>query len=232
MAENSISIVIISDRIIYRKSQENNFDALSQEDLQLLYSTLLLNLINNFEQRDFNSDFFVFINENDIDDIQNEIVAFNLSRHEIFTYKINDGFSLVFDKIKNARQSIIVYADVMGFGIASVREFLKLLNSDDNTIVIGTSVNQSICVLGFNHQTDDLQLAIQNSERNYSKLLSLLKAEDHFIHTINGFIRVNDIESFKELYNNLSHKKSIEYCSQEMHEKFTHLFVEYKDLLK
>ncbi len=120
----------------------------------------------------------------------------------------------------------------MGVSLSSVNEILNLLSTDENTIVIGTSGNSSVCLIGFNHHTENLLKAIQYSERDYSKLLALLKTEEHFIHTLNGFVRVYDIHSFKELYDDLSQKKSIEYCSQEMHEKFTHLFVEYKDLLK
>lgn len=232
MAESSITIVIFSDKIIFDENCQTNFERFSSADTQLLFSTLLLNLLYNFEQRETISDLIVYLSGNDFEQLQHQLLQNNLSNHKIFTYQSENDFNFIFEKIKTSKQSILVYADVMGFGQASVREILKLLNSDENTIVIGTSANQSLCVIGFNHFTNNLQKAILYSERDYPKLLSLLKTEEHFIHTFNGFVRVNDINSFRELYNDLSQKKSIEYCSQEMHEKFTHLFVEYKDLLK
>ena len=44
--------------------------------------------------------------------------------------------------------------------------------------------------------------------------------------------KFSDIQDFKTLYKELSKKESLIYCSQNMHEKFTHLFIEYKELLK
>ena len=64
------------------------------------------------------------------------------------------------------------------------------------------------------------------------KFLSYNKSCDYFVNTLSDVISVIDVNDFKKLYTELSLKKSNEYCSQQMHERFTHLFVEYKDLLK
>ena len=64
------------------------------------------------------------------------------------------------------------------------------------------------------------------------KFLSYNKSCEYFVNTLTDVIAVSNINDFKKLYIDLSQKKSNEYCSQQMHERFTHLFVEYKDLLK
>ena len=230
MAENLISIVIISDRVIFNENKLEVFENFSVDDTKLLFGTLLLNLLENFNATDSSYEIMAHLDEEDKDYLSTEAEKFN--NHKIYFYQNSPNASLLFDKIKDSKHTIILFADIMGLSNTTIKEILNLLNSDENIIVIGISQESSLCFIGFNHQTENLQNAIQNSERDYSKFLSLLKTEEHFIHTLNGFIRVNSKSSFRELYIDLSQKKSIEYCSQEMHEKFTHLFVEYKDLLQ
>jgi hypothetical protein len=232
MAENLISIVILSDRIIFNENKLKVFENFSVDDTKLLFGTLLFNLLENFSTIDHSYELSTYLDEEDKNYLSAEAEKFHFNTHKIYYYQNNLNASFLFDKIKNHKHTIILFADIMGISNSSIKEILNLLNSDENIIVIGISKESSLCFIGFNHQTENLQNAIQNSGRDYSKFLSMLKTEEHFIHTLNGFIRVYDISSFRELYTNLSQKKSIEYCSQEMHEKFTHLFVEYKDLLQ
>lgn len=229
MAENLISIVILSDRVIFNENKLEVFENFSVDDTKLLFGTLFLNLLENFNTTDSSYEMLVYLDEEDKDYLLTEAEKFN---NKIYFYQNNPNASFLFDKIKDHKHTIILFADIMGISNSLIKEVLSLLNSDESIIVIGISQESSLCLIGFNHQTENLQNAIQNSGRDYSKFLSLLKTEEHFIHTLNGYIRVNSKSSFRELYNDLSQKKSIEYCSQEMHEKFTHLFVEYKDLLQ
>lgn len=232
MAEHTISLVVISDKIIFNENYFSSFENFTIEDTKLLFGTLFLNLIENLSNRQPESDLIIYAEKNDIDSIQTTLGELQTKKYELFFYNSAPELTFLFNKTISYRNIIIVYADVMGVSNSLIDEILNLLNTDENTIVIGTSKNSSVCLVGFNHQTESLLKAIQFSERDYSKLLALLKTEEHFIHTLNGLVRVHDVHSFKELYDDLSQKKSIEYCSQEMHEKFTHLFVEYKDLLK
>ncbi len=232
MADSSSSLVIISDRIIFNENYFTQFESFAPEDTKLLFTALFLNLIDNLMSDSSTSDLIIYSDENDSNSIKRALQQFQTEKIELFSYKNEPDLRSFSNRTNLYKHKILIYADVMGVSQSSINEILKLLSTDENTIVIGTSKNSSICLVGFNHQTDDLLNAIQYSKRDYSKLLSLLKTEEYFIHTLSGFVRVKDISSFKELYDDLSHKKSIEYCSQEMHEKFTHLFVEYKDLLK
>jgi hypothetical protein len=67
---------------------------------------------------------------------------------------------------------------------------------------------------------------------DYENFLSGIETEKFFIHIINGHFRVNNFSNFKLLYKKLSTKESLEYCNQEIHEKFTNLFIEYRDYIK
>ncbi len=87
-------------------------------------------------------------------------------------------------------------------------------------------------VFGFNSYSDDLIKYFSDSDFYMDKFLSYNKSCEYFVNTVNEVLAINNIEDFKILYTELSFKSSWDYCSQQMHERFTHLFVEYKDLLK
>jgi len=65
----------------------------------------------------------------------------------------------------------------------------------------------------------------------YDKFLLEAGKSDLFLNTLNGFQLIENFSEFKYLYIELSKKESLSYCSQQMHERFTNLFIEYKDLL-
>lgn len=232
MADNLIPIVVISDRVIFNEEKLSQFENFTIEDTKLLFSSLLFNIIENFNSDNVSFELIAYLTKEDEQQFSDEAEKLNFKNLNTFFYEKFPDVVLLLDKLKNKKQAIIIYADVMGVSANSIKEVLNLLNSDDNTVVIGISKDSTVCFVGSNHINENLNNAINNSQRDYAKLLSLLKAEEHFIHTLNGFLRVHNKTTFKELYNDLSQKKSIEYCSQEMHEKFTHLFVEYKDLLQ
>lgn len=232
MAEQSLSITLISDRVIFNESEFIPFESLSVEDTRLLFTTLLENNLKNFLTSNLGFDLFLLLDEFDKEGFLNETDYGNYDKMKVLFYKKIGKYEFLFEKLKNYKYNIIVFADVMGISENSVKDINNLLMAMDNNLVIGNSRKNEICLFGFNHLTSNLSEAVLKSERNYTSFLSLIKTEEYFIHSVNDFIRVNDISSFKELYDDLSQKKSIEYCSQEMHEKFTHLFVEYKDLLK
>jgi len=53
----------------------------------------------------------------------------------------------------------------------------------------------------------------------------------HFF-VLNNFLKIESLKDFKELYSVLSDKKSENFCTGGIHESFTNLFIEYKDLLQ
>ena len=86
--------------------------------------------------------------------------------------------------------------------------------------------------MGFNTFNHELFDEIDWNNFNYDNFLLYTSKHEHFLHVIDNFLVIRNIEDFKDLYKELSKKESLAYCSQIMHEKFTQLFIEYKDLLK
>jgi hypothetical protein len=67
--------------------------------------------------------------------------------------------------------------------------------------------------------------------QNYISVLNHLTNRDILIHTLDGYLSIDDFEDIKKLYIELSKKESLSYCSPTLHERFNDLFIEYKDLL-
>ena len=67
---------------------------------------------------------------------------------------------------------------------------------------------------------------------SYDDFLIEAGKNEYYINIFQGFQLIEDSADFKNLYIELSKKGSLSYCSEIMHERFTSLFIEYKNLLK
>ncbi len=137
-----------------------------------------------------------------------------------------------FEHLNKFSNFFLIYTDSIGLSPFDIKNTGKLILSDDISLVISKSENDEICFIAFNNFDNNLIDLMLQTELSYDNFLSKVKSEKFFIHTISGHFRVNNFTNFKQLYNKLSQKESLEYCSQEMHEKFTNLFIEYRDYLK
>ena len=129
------------------------------------------------------------------------------------------------------KNNLIIFSDVIDIRSIDIDKYFNLLSMDDKSLVIATSTDRRIKVFGFNSYSDDLLKNISDSDFNMDKFLIYNKSCAYFVNTLNQVLAISNIDDFKKLYSELSQKSSWDYCSQQMHERFTHLFVEYKDLL-
>jgi len=134
-----------------------------------------------------------------------------------------------FNKYHN---NLIIFSDAICITSNDINQAMNLLSIEDEAVVIGKTSTGSVAFLGFNTYNSDFFREIDWKNFTYDNFLLYASKHEHFLHVINNFLAVKTIEDFKTLYKELSKKESLAYCSQNMHEKFTHLFIEYKDLLK
>lgn len=230
---NNNAAYIIPNSSIQNPNALKIFENFTVDDSKFLKSTLYLNLIDNFLISDSKTDFYFIMDIHDREYLSNDFKIANLN----FLFTDLTKPKLLFEKLSNKeftlyKNNIILSADLIGINIIELNKCFNLLNIDDETLLIGKSKEGQIGIFGFNtfsHSTFDCLI---KSNFLYIDFLSCTKTISHFIHTLNDILLINNIDNFKQMYFELSQKKSIEYCSQQMHERFTHLFVEYKDLLK
>jgi glycosyltransferase A (GT-A) superfamily protein (DUF2064 family) len=128
--------------------------------------------------------------------------------------------------------NLLIFSNSICLTANDIQQAFNLLSINDEAVVIGKTSAGGIAFLGFNTYNHELFDEINWNNLNYNDLLLYTSKHEHFLHVIDNFLVIRNIEDFKNLYKELSKKESLNYCSQNMHEKFTQLFIEYKDLLK
>lgn len=230
---NSKAIFIFPFYALTDEELYNNLNKFKKEDVQFLTSTLYLNILGNLNGKEDKIDIHCIWDENEKDNLPDELK--NNNRKIIFKDLSNK--KIIFEKFSSKefsfyKNNLIVFSDVVDIRPSDYDQYFNLLNIEKDSLVIAKDKENNIAVLGFNNYSEEIIGSLVLSDFNYNNFLSRIKSCEHFIHIVNDVLLVRNIKNFKQLYLELSQKKSIEYCSQQMHERFTHLFVEYKDLLK
>jgi hypothetical protein len=216
---------------VFNEQEIKDFATFSKENSVKLYSSLYLNLlevtnsISNltasvfcFDEKDRN-----YISK-DFNESQN--VFFNLDDKPLMFKTLSDRY---FGKFNN---NLIIFTNTIKISQKEILKNLDLLNREDETLVIGKSHKAKVSYIGFNIYNQELFHQLDATDLKFDNLLHLVCRYDYFLNTLNGSLFIEDIKDFQILYKELSKKESLSYCSQNIHEKFTHLFIEYKELLK
>lgn len=187
------------------------------EQLQNNYPENGINVLLNSEDRNFIPDFLLS------DFIQ--LIYWERLDKEFLSEIIESYFSNNLDKI-------IFHNLATGFRSADINKTSNLLSQHDNSIVFGKAESEFISFIAFCNIDVDALMEFVNPDFHYDKFLSAVNRNDHFLNILSNFMLINNFKNFNNLYHELSKKESEAYCSQKMHEQFTHLFIEYKELLR
>jgi hypothetical protein len=210
-----------------------NLDRFNKDDVLYLTSTLYFNILENLNGKEDKLDIYCIWNESDRENLPDELK--NINYRIVFTDVSNK--KIIFEKLSNKeftsyKNNLIMFSDVIDVKPSDYEQYFNLLNIEDESLVIAKDKENNIAAFGFNNYSNEIMESLLRSNFNYNDFLGRIKSCAHFMHIVNDVLLVRNISDFKQLYVELSQKKSKEYCSQKMHERFTHLFVEYKDLLK
>ena len=225
-------IYILCLHPIFNSAAVPKFEKLSLRDSILLYSQLLANFIDIFSKTYLKFELVFCLDEKDEDYIPGKFfpneskIFINISENE--SSKVQRLAKNYFSGFEN---NIIIRADVIGISEKTIKKIFNLLAIEDDVLVIGKSINKKVALLGFNNLGMNLLDEMFSTTLEYDNFLIEAGKSDLFLNTLNGFQLIEDFSDFKNLYIELSKKESLSYCSQLMHERFTNLFIEYKDLL-
>lgn len=232
MKSNS-SLYLFSNSVVFNMAAAPGFESFSRDDTYLLNSSLILNHKEVFEPLQKSINIFFCFDNNDKDFLPEEL---NGSDLQFIFGDTSDKKSLLksmSDKYFNSSaNNLILFPDSIGITNEDIQKTFNLLQIEDEVIVIGKTFNNKIAFIGFNSFNKELFFEITWDDLSYDYLLGKVNKHENLIHVLGNFIVVRSIGDFKCLYTELSKKESLAYCSQNMHERFTHLFIEYKELLK
>ena len=225
-------IYVLSLHPVFNGEAAPKFDNLSLRDSILLYSHLLANFIEVLTDIDLSFELVFCLNEKDGNYIpknffpDDSILFFNTSENiNSDLERLEQNYFSIFEN------NILIRADVIGVSEKTIQKIFNLLAIEDDVLVIGKSINKKVALLGFNNPEINLLDEMFSATLDYDKFLLEAGKSDMFLNTLNGFQLIENFSDFKNLYIELSKKESLSYCSQQMHERFTNLFIEYKDLL-
>ena len=206
---------------------------MTKEDSSLLYSILYENYREVFNEIKENCTIAYFLDEKDKESIPEEI---NNKIPEIIwinSFSLNKEIKSLNDRyFKKFHNNLIIFSHSIGTSSTDIKKIFSLLEMEDESILLGRANDERITLVGFNSYNEMFLGNITEDRNHYNELLIKAGKEENFVHTLNEFMLIETREDFIRLYDELSKKESLQYCNQNIHEKFTHLFIEYKDLLK
>ncbi len=233
MTKSNSCICIFPLFPFYNTSQVSVFEQITNEDSSLLYSILYENYIEVLDEIKDSCTIIYFLDEKDkgyIPDVIKEKIPEILW---ISSSSLNSEIKNLNDKyFKKFHNSLLIFSHSIGVSSSDLKKIFSLLEIEDESVLLGRDNDERIALFGFNSYNEDLLGNILEDRNHYNELLIKAGKEENFVHTLSNFMLIETKEDFKKLYNELSKKESLQYCNQYIHEKFTHLFIEYKDLLK
>lgn len=229
---NKFSVFIIARTPILHPGKIKVLEKLSEHYTILLNSLLYLNWIEILSSLKDNFDSYYIFNKKDEDFIPKNFIpeSGKLILPENTTVKM---LSNIFTdlKFRSYTKRIFIFFNSIGIRKEDITKTFDLLSIDDRAVVIGKSQDEKIAFLGTNSVENNILNIFLAENITYSKILNRLSEEDIFLQTIGNFLSINNFNDVKKLYIELSKKDSLSFCSENMHESFNDLFVEYKDLL-
>lgn len=233
MIKSNSSIYLLPLHPVYNPEKTPSFESFDRENSILFYSSLYENFREVFEPFANKINIVYVFDESDKDFLPG---YYKKEEIEIFTGDIDKKSSMFrslsekyFNKFSN---NLVLFSDAIGICPADIEKMLNILSLEDEVFVVEKTAKEEITLLGFNSFNRLMFEEINWYDFNYNSLLRLTASHDHFLHVLTDHLVIKTLDDFKTLYKELSKKDSLAYCSHNMHDKFTHLFVEYKELLK
>lgn len=233
MNKSNSCICLLPLSPVYNTDLVPVFESMTPSDSSLLLSILYENFIELFKELNDSSTNIFCLDENDRDRIPGEPGYSVPQITWIDTSVLNNELKNLHERyFKKYQNNLIIFSHSIGISPQDIRKIFSLLEMEDESFLIGRDSDERIALLGFNTYNEELMENIVDDRNHYNEILIKAGKNENFVHTLSDFMIIESKEDFKKLYNELSKKESLNYCSQNIHEKFTHLFIEYKDLLK
>lgn len=227
------SIYLFPLAVQFNTEEIDKFETFDTLHSSQLYSALVLNNEEIFSGFNNSNQIYFCFDEKDKEFLPNgflqlkeNLIFGNTKNHQKYLKEIFEKYIPQMDK------NLFVFSNAIGFTREEIQRVFNLLAVEEETVIIGKTKNLDVAYIGFNSAKPDFLLDMDLGNLNLDKLLYKVNQNDTFVYVIGNYLLIKNITDFKNLYVELSKKESLSYCSHKMHELFTNLFIEYKEILK
>ena len=207
----------------------NDLSPISEEHSKLLYTNIFNNAVEQIGYVDNIKKIICFSVEG------NPVIDEDISsQFEFINYTIEEN---IYEKLFEINsddygRNLLIFPNTIGFSSQDIKRVFDLLLDDGDALVIGKTKDNRGCFIGTNFLDEQLINHISESNFEFDDLLKRIKRKNVYYFVFNGYLSVNKLIDFKDLYILLSNRESEKFCSENIHKEFTNLFIEYKELLK
>ena len=228
---NKKTIILIVDSPVLNPTIIKPVENLSIKYSVYLNSLLISNWLEILNETE-NTEIIILLNELDKEYLPKNFIPPNVN---IFFYP-SHGLEAILQEVLKQKilpnsKTLILFHNSIGVKKGEVERIFNLVQSEESTFVLLKSKRKKIISVCAYNPDKVITEALFSSNRDYEDYLNIISGKDIFIHTLEGYISIDDFEDIKKLYIELSKKESLSFCSTEMHESFNDLFVEYKEIL-
>ncbi|MFA4924629.1 MAG: hypothetical protein WC557_10595 [Ignavibacteriaceae bacterium] len=219
---------------IYNKEFCTPYSNFTKADSSFLYVTLLRNLYEIFSSVFPKEALMLCLHENDKDILSADITSPFLSYKTFFfdTDTFTNDFTSLFEKRNlDAKNFIFVHPDFVGLTPQDILQILDLLQIEDDVLVLKKSLHSKVELFATNKFQNEIPHLLHKKNFVGDSSLKKLCGLDYQLYKLKNVLSLAHVNDFKELYKMLSQKENYSCCSQRIHDRFTHLFIEYKELL-
>jgi hypothetical protein len=229
-----LNVVFFVSKPVFNLYEVEKFASFDKNHSSFLRQNLLINQLEVMESLQIEYRVNLILHQFDIgatgmDELQ------RFKHLEVVFYEVGDEIEILREILEedHAGQEVLVVVNPFVIGlINSDYEYLgKIADLEDEISYLIKSSNGFLSVFASNYFERKMINLILNINEPFNKLLKeITSLNSRPIQTTSGLV-VKGVSDFKELYSYLSIKESIPSCSYEMHDRFTELFVEYKEYL-
>lgn len=226
-------IYIFPSSPIFNKEEIKVFPNFDVEHSSLLFSTLYLNHLDIIQPLMNDLKVVCCFDNKDKEHLPSKLHNDNIKLFFNDTSDKHTYFKTLNEKyLKKHQSNLLIFSNSISMCLSDIQKVFNLLAIDDEVVVLGKSHTNKLCFIGFNNYNNVVSKKVNWNQLDYEDTLNIVCKNNILVHVLEKYYTINTVEDFKTLYNELSKKESIVYCNDDKHEHFTHLFIEYKGLLK
>ncbi|HPI38068.1 MAG TPA: hypothetical protein PK397_09010 [Ignavibacteriaceae bacterium] len=232
--KNSTCIYLVPTNPIYNLKLVPGIDKMTAEYTSHLFSLLYLNLLEVLDNHSYKFEIKPCLDIEDKGFVNGSLGLQPIKREFTFinTSQLRTDLTELLEKHSDRfSKNIIIRTNMIGITLKDLDKISNLLSLDDNVSVIGKGHNGKVNFFGFNKFFDDFFSDLPFRNYSYDTFLQRVCELDNLLYILDGYYPVETVSDFRLLYKVLSKRENYPFCSREIHEKLTDIFIEYKELL-